>query len=343
MLISGGKVVAIDKVKHNDTLSGDGRFDVLGVRTDVILTKADADSAYQPKGSYACEAMLSAYCTTAYANATFAKIENVYSKEAADGLFQTKGDYATLGDVDALKTWVGDTYLPTTAIENKYATKAYAEAASANVYSTIHTEIDPRLAACQAHSDNAEIHLSHEDREFLTKLSGVDFSAIVSVTALSAFALPEMTYGIKYDSESKTWRFAEVDAGGGGGVALPVYVDPGHGLTARRDGLNSYFGVSGWDTISSAVDLVNTSAETVWNTVTGKQDKLSDEQLAALDSLTGAYTLVGDEATGIVVTEDHAEKKTVISYTGGKGNVELIEGEPAEPDERMIYLVVSAG
>lgn len=342
MLVSGGKVVAIDKVKHDGTLSGDGRFDAIGVRTDVILSKADAEATYQHKGDYVCNCDMTAYCKQSYADATFAKIADVYSKTDADSRFQPVGNYATTTELNDARTWVNDTFMTTTVIENRYATKIYADNAAKNTYTTIHAEIDPHIAACQAHANNATIHVSTEDREFLTKLSAIDFSALVSVSALSGFATPEMTYGIKYDNTTKTWEFAEITGGGGGG-ALPVYVDPGHGLTARREGLNTYFGVSGWDEITSAVSLVNASAESVWNTVVDKQDKLSEEQLDALDSLTGAYTLVGDESTGIVVTEDPVEKTTTISYTGRQGNVELVEGEPAEPDEQKIYLVVSGG
>lgn len=340
MLVSGGKVVAIDKVKHENTLSGDGRFDALGVRTDVILSKADAENTYQHKGDYVCNCNMSAYCKKTYADATFAKIADVYSKADADAKFQPIGDYATTSDLDAAKSWVNDTYMPSTIIENRYATKTYADGAAENVYTKIHTEIDPHIAACQSHSVNSAIHLSTEDREFLTKLSAIDFSALVSVSALSGFAQPELTYGIQYDNSTRIWHFAEITQGGGGG-ALPVYVDPDRGLTARRNNLNTYFGVSGWDDIASAVALVNASAEEVWNTVVNKQDKLSDEQLDALESLTAAYTLIGDESTGIIVTEDPSEKTTTISYTGRQGNVELIEGEPSEPDERLIYLVVS--
>lgn len=41
MLISGGKVIAIDKVKHDDTLTGDGKFIPLGVRDGAFLTGGD--------------------------------------------------------------------------------------------------------------------------------------------------------------------------------------------------------------------------------------------------------------------------------------------------------------
>ena len=36
MIISGGKVLAIDKVKHDDTLSGDGVFEPLGLNIDLL-------------------------------------------------------------------------------------------------------------------------------------------------------------------------------------------------------------------------------------------------------------------------------------------------------------------
>lgn len=36
MIISGGKVLAIDKVKHDDTLSGDGVFEPLGLNKDLL-------------------------------------------------------------------------------------------------------------------------------------------------------------------------------------------------------------------------------------------------------------------------------------------------------------------
>lgn len=39
MIISGGKVIAIDKVKHDDTLTGDGRFEPLGINKDILTTQ----------------------------------------------------------------------------------------------------------------------------------------------------------------------------------------------------------------------------------------------------------------------------------------------------------------
>lgn len=44
MLISGGKVLAIDKVKHGNTLKGDGAFGELDVNTNVIATVASVSS-----------------------------------------------------------------------------------------------------------------------------------------------------------------------------------------------------------------------------------------------------------------------------------------------------------
>ena len=36
MLVSGGKIIAIDEVKHDNTLSGDGVFEPLGVNKDLL-------------------------------------------------------------------------------------------------------------------------------------------------------------------------------------------------------------------------------------------------------------------------------------------------------------------
>ena len=36
MIISGGKVIAIDKVNHDDTLTGDGRFEPLGINQNSL-------------------------------------------------------------------------------------------------------------------------------------------------------------------------------------------------------------------------------------------------------------------------------------------------------------------
>ena len=41
MLISGGKVIAIDKVKHDTTLTGDGRFNPLGVNPNNLINAGD--------------------------------------------------------------------------------------------------------------------------------------------------------------------------------------------------------------------------------------------------------------------------------------------------------------
>lgn len=52
MLVSGGKIIAIDSVNTNDTIYGDGVKDPLAVNTDIIATVAQLNSVSSQFNNY---------------------------------------------------------------------------------------------------------------------------------------------------------------------------------------------------------------------------------------------------------------------------------------------------
>lgn len=52
MLVSGGKIIAIDSVNTNDTIYGDGVKDPLAVNTDIIVTVAQLNSVSSQFNNY---------------------------------------------------------------------------------------------------------------------------------------------------------------------------------------------------------------------------------------------------------------------------------------------------
>ena len=329
MLISGGKVIAIDKVKHDNTLSGDGRFNALGVDTTVLLTKQEAASAYQPKGNYVDKSALNEYYKIFDADRKFATIEGTYSKQQADTKFQPIGDYATKQEVTDLEDWVRETYITSAKVVQEFATKELVSSVSGETIRQIHNDFDPRLFSMQTHMDNMNIHISPDDRALLNRVSTIEFDKYVSITAIPPFASTATVWGIKSDGD--TYTFVPFEGGGGGG-GYPI--EPYDGLTGHFEGdtyricIDDY---AGWTAFSAAM----TAASSTWDTVTGKQDKLSQEQLDAIDSITATYTLVA--GNGINIAEDTVNKQTVISNIGQP--VKIVDGTPSPVEAGTIYLV----
>lgn len=52
MLVSGGKIIAIDSVNTNDTIYGDGVKDPLAVNTDIIATVAQLNNVSSQFNNY---------------------------------------------------------------------------------------------------------------------------------------------------------------------------------------------------------------------------------------------------------------------------------------------------
>ena len=329
MLISGGKVLAIDKVLHDQTLTGDGRFVKLGVNSGYFITQEYADSHYQEKGDYVETSALSRYYTKYQTDQKFATIAGTYSRDEADDTFQPKGDYATTTELAAQKAWVESTYWTSAYIKEKYASIEYVDGKIDGVNRYITNQIEPRLDSFEEHARDTDIHLSVDDRNFLEVLSGYDFTKFVSVTSVEHPDV-DATYGIKYDGAS---IYLEPITGGGGGGGYPI--EPQAGLSGEFIDGTLHLGFTDYNdlldftaTISGKVDY--------WD---AKQDALTQEQLDAIDSITDTYDVVGD-GTCIAVASDPATRTTTISYIGRQGNVELVESEAAATDPDLIYLVI---
>ena len=265
MLISGGKVIAIDKVLHDSTLTGNGRFEKLGVNTTYILTTAAAASAYQPKGDYVDSSTLRQYYKIADADAKFATIAGVYSKTDADARFQLKGDYATNDKVDALdtkldafKTEVVQTYQTITGAAITYATKTELS----NQYTTITEEtndkidninntIDDLRNDLDNHEADENVHINADVHAFLESISGINFDTFVNTSGLA-----ELPTGRQYailNVGNGIWNWVETQ---GGGVANISADEP---VTATRvaDGIKIGLVYSATRAINEANELFN--------------------------------------------------------------------------------------
>lgn len=328
MLVSGGKVLAIDKVLHDQTLTGDGRFNKLGVNSGVFLTQAEADKRYMPSGDYPTTTWINdRFYNKNYINDNYYNKDQLFTKAEITRDFQEKGDYATVTDVDNLRTWVSTTYWTSAYIKDNYATLAYVDAAKDEAINTIRNDYEPRIIAVENHVQDSTVHVTENDKNLLAYLSGVDFSKIITVSGLDD-PIPSTVYGIRYDGTN--WSFAE--AGGGGGGGYPIH--PENGLTGDFIGDTLHIGIENYSRVSAAIDLVYEKS-TYWD---AKQDALTNEQLSAISSVSSlmdTYDLIPGACIGITT----GTQGVTISYIGRQGNVELVQGEPATPDENLIYLV----
>jgi len=289
MLISGGKVVAIDEVLHDQTLTGDGRFNKLGVNSGYFLTKAAADQYYQPKGDYAYRSDLGNFYTKTEANGRFALIANVYTRDVLDRKFQDIANtYATkteLNDVavdlNNYKAEVARTYLTKNNAADTYATKTEL----ANQYTTITSETDGKIDSVNdslnelaanfgAHAEDTTIHFTEDEKNAFNTLTAYDFTKFVNTSGLDD--LPKNKQYAIFNGE---WGWQWVETQGGGGVG---------NLTAG----NGILITPGAETTEIALD-----AET-W---------LAVQEAAKLET---AYQLVGDR--GITVFDDDDNHVTKI-------------------------------
>ena len=266
MLISGGQVVAIDKVKHDTTLSGDGRFIDLGVNTSLLLTKSEADRIYQEKGNYALRSDLAPFITKSEANDKFAKIANVYSKTEIDTYFQPKGNYATVASVQAVQN---DLNLFKTEVPTKYLTKI--DAASlyitrsdlTNQYTQITNETDDKLQIMrdeeadlrqltESHVYDETKHLNEASYNFLNALSGIGIEHIVNTTDLDSMPVDTL-YGI-HNIGPGLWEWQAI-AGGSQGIA-GINADRPLNAVRQDDTYHIYMDVSAVTVIDQAKALV---------------------------------------------------------------------------------------
>lgn len=335
MLISGGKVLAIDKVKHDSTLTGDGRFGNLGVDLEVILTKVEAGSVFQPKGDYVYTSAMSGYYTKTAADQKFATLAGTYSTESADATFQKKGDYATETELSDLQKWISRTYMTSADVAKNYATTSLVASVSAQVKTEIETNYDAAFTTLEEHVENSALHLSESDREFLASLGGYDFSHFVSVDRIPvAGADGNTVYGIVYDKSANVWTFNAIQDIGGGSVDVTIVGE--NGVTAKKNPIE--FGDDYWHV---GLDETLKTASATWDTVTGKLDStaLGDYYTSAeIDALLDKKQDLLAAGDGIEITS--GEDATVISFTGKQGNVDIVETTAAATSEDKIYLVL---
>lgn len=335
MLISGGKVLAIDKVNHDSTLTGDGRFGNLGVDLQVILTKVEAGSVFQPKGSYVYTSAMSGYYTKTAADQKFATLAGTYSVESADATFQKKGDYATETELGDLQKWISRTYMTSADVVKKYATTSLVASTSAQVKTEIETNYDAKFTTLEEHVENSAIHLSESDRAFLGNLSAYDFGDFVTVDRIPAIGADGKTvYGIVYDKSADTWSFNAIQDIGGGSVDVTVTGE--NGVTAEKNPIE--FGDDYWHV---GLDETLKTASATWDTVTGKLDAtaLGDYYKSAeIDALLDKKQDLLSAGDGIEITS--SEDVTTISFTGKQGNVDIVETTAAATSEDKIYLVL---
>lgn len=226
MLISGGKVVAIDEVLHDQTLTGDGRFNKLGVNSGYFLTTEAADERYQPKGDYALRRDLNNYYTKNDANNRFALSADVYDKRYIDGKFvEVANTYSTKTELNTVKTDLSDfkltverTYLTTADAAATYATKTELS----NQYTTItdetNTKIDDvrsvlnQLAAdFGSHANDETVHFVEDEKEKFNTLTAIDFTKFMTTSGLDG--LPKNKQYAVFNGD-EGWSWVETQGGG---------------------------------------------------------------------------------------------------------------------------------
>lgn len=248
MLVSGGKVLAIDKVKHDGTtLTGDGCFVPLGV-VDYI-GKTDVETMFTEN--------LKSYYTTAQVDTKFAELDTKYD---------------TLGAADDVKKWVEETYDTPDTISSTYQSITAAAA----------------------------------DRAALEKeIADIYTAGYVNVSGLKDLDV-EKQYAI-YWKGTDGWEWQEVTGGGGTGGDT---VTAENGLTATVRGDKQWIGLSS-DYLSFMQHA--TTAYTAWDTVTDKQDRLSNDQLSAISSVSSILSkITGSKYIDVTTNAD----AVVISYNG---------------------------
>ena len=226
MLISGGKVVAIDEVLHDQTLTGDGRFNKLGVNSGYFLTTEAADECYQPKGDYALRRDLNNYYTKNEANNRFALSADVYDKRYIDSKFvEVANTYSTKSELNAVKTDLSNfkitverTYLTTADAAATYATKTELS----DQYTTITNETDTKIGNVRSdldqlaadfgsHAGDETVHFIEDEKEKFNALTAIDFTKFMTTSGLDD--LPKNKQYAVFNGD-EGWSWVETQGGG---------------------------------------------------------------------------------------------------------------------------------
>lgn len=336
MLVSGGKVLAIDKVlTDKKTLTGDGCFVPLGVSG--MLTIADAEKTYQPKGNYVDQKALKNYYTKLETDTTFAKIANVYNKSEVDGkltLYETKADHDS--DVNDLK----QADINTNKKFNDYYTKSQADGLfiTQNILNTTITTaineyddtivqptfndlrniIDDNAAACAAHAADGNIHLNADgtDRAFIDLWKEYNPSAFFKESDLNGKEVNKQ-YVLRYNGPDSYYKYSWE----------PLSYVPGPG---GGDNISAKNGIT--------ADLIG---DTKWIQLAQPEQDLLKIVSDKNADWTNAADLIGDTteiAGGPFIDVSMQNEKLVISYTGN--TVMFTENKSTATAANTVYLVL---
>lgn len=320
MLVSGGKVLAIDKVKHDGaTLTGDGCFVPLGVVG--FLTEKAADKLYQKIGNYVDAAQLNNYYTKAAADTKFAEIKNVYTKSQTDALLEgLTATFEMAGAADAVKTWVTNNYLDKYVVSSTYNTTAKAEEDKQILFGAINN-VDSNLSVRIGAAEDA--------------IRGIYNAGYVNVSGLNSYD-PDKQYAIYWKGADRGWDWQEVTGGGGGGGGDTVTAE--NGLTADFRSGKRWIGMQA--DYLSVLEYASTAYQT-WDTVTGKQAQLSNEQLSAISSVSSLAEQLDDTLPitgGTLIDVSEKAGGVTISYTGN--TVMFTENKTTATAANTVYLVL---
>lgn len=326
MLISGGKVIAIDKVLHDNTLSGDGRFVKLGVNSSQILTTDAATEMFQPKGNYVDRSILKQYYTIFDADAKFATIAGVYSKREADSKFQEKGNYATTADVDALninlnafKYDVFKTYQTITGADAKFATKNELN----NQYTTISNQTDYKIDAVRTqisdltdnfveHIDDNDRHINAEVNDFLKDISGTDFNTFINTSGLNK--MPTGKQYAVFNIGNGVWTWVETQGGGGGITNIVAETPLSAKILDTGDGYQIGMELSASRAIEEADRLLD-----AYTIAEGRGITIEDDD-------TVSATRISTNITNITITETIPEERENLEVYFQTMTAELVDG-----------------
>ena len=190
MLISGAQVLAIDKVKRDNTLTGDGQFVPLGVHS-AFMKKEDADKLYQPKGNYVEQSWIKAnYYTKTDSDKLYSKIGDSYTKKEADLIFQPVGDYVSATQFVELSSTIDKNFYTKKEIDvtlTKYETVAAHNNDYSLLYNFVNTtknELSESVSGVAqdlvAHVVDWDMHLNAETKEMIEELYNRDLSKYLS-------------------------------------------------------------------------------------------------------------------------------------------------------------------
>ena len=115
MIVSGGKILAIDGVEHDFTLSGDGVKTPIGITEELLEKIRDVSGKLDTTDFESWSAQTEHWDVQEYSGGEGIKVEN--------HLISVSAKYLTSGDLEpyATKAWVEDQEYLTSAALNPYA------------------------------------------------------------------------------------------------------------------------------------------------------------------------------------------------------------------------------